>query len=253
MTPASSPAARPMAFRTVDRNKIYVSIVDQIVDGIRSEVFAPGAVLPPERVLAEQFGVSRTSVREAIRVLEHAGVLDVRTGSGTYVAESALSSASILRTRATLEGDQSPLDLIVARRGIEPLSAEIAATQRRDRDLRAIAQIIDQHEAVVDGDGDPREIDIAFHLAIAEASHNMVLRLVADQLAGIMRQGTWQEFTDRSRHKAGRPRLNLEHHRAIYEAIRDQQPERARGAMLEHLENVELSVLAEAPSATALS
>jgi GntR family transcriptional repressor for pyruvate dehydrogenase complex len=235
-----------MAFRAVDRNKIYVSIVDQIVEGIRAGTFQPGAVLPAERLLAEQFGVSRTSVREAIRVLEHAGVLDVRTGSGTYVSDGALSSSSLLRTRAALEGDESPLDLIVARRGIEPLCAELAATQRNRRDLAALRRAFENHRAVVEAEGDPRQADIAFHLAIAEASHNTVLELLMRQLAGIMRQHTWQEFTDRSRQKPGRPRLNVEHHKAIVDAIDAKEPLRARETMNAHLSDVEESVLIEA-------
>src|SRR6266508_3911845 len=235
-----------MAFRAVDRNKIYISIVDQIVEGIRSGTFKPGEVLPAERLLAEQFGVSRTSVREAIRVLEHAGVLDVRTGSGRYVSDGALSSASLLRTRAALEGDQSPLDLVVARRAVEPLCAELAATQRNQRDLAALWRAFENHRTVVEAESDPRQADIAFHLAIAEASHNTVLEVLMNQIAGMMRQHTWQEFTDRSRHKPGRPQLNVEHHRAIGDAIDAKNPTHARKAMNAHLADVEQSVLVEA-------
>src|ERR1700733_9978009 len=91
--------------REVDRGKIYLSIVDQVVEGIRSGAFHPGTALPPERTLALRLGVSRTSVREAVRVLEHAGVLDVRTGSGTYVTRDAMSKSMFLRIEAVASGE----------------------------------------------------------------------------------------------------------------------------------------------------
>lgn len=133
-------------------------------------------------------------------------------------------------------------------------SAELAASQRRDRDLRALERILGQQEKMVETSSDPREIDIAFHLAVAEASHNLVLKVVTEQLAEIMRQRTWQDFTDLSRHTPGRPELNLRHHRAIYEAIRNNAPDQARGAMLEHPTDVEamLGVLTESPDVVGL-
>ena len=74
------------AFQAVGRPKLYASVVEQILASIRSGLFPPGSALPAERTLASRLQVSRGSLREALRVLEHAGVLDIRTGSGTYVA-----------------------------------------------------------------------------------------------------------------------------------------------------------------------
>src|SRR5947208_5125263 len=126
---------QPFELRAVDRQKLYASIVDQLVEGIRAGVFPPGRALPPERALAERLRVSRSSLREAIRVLEHAGVLDVRTGSGTYVSEYGASSAAALRAHAASIGEHSPLDVVVARRSVEPVCAELAAVNRQRRDV----------------------------------------------------------------------------------------------------------------------
>ena len=90
--------------RAVGRSKVPDAIVEQILEGIRSGAFGPGTVLPPERSLAERFGVSRGSVREAIRSLEYAGILDVRTGSGTFVADAGATKPAALRARAALVG-----------------------------------------------------------------------------------------------------------------------------------------------------
>jgi GntR family transcriptional repressor for pyruvate dehydrogenase complex len=97
----------PVEFQltAIDKPRVYDSIVDQLLEGIRSGAFPPGSVLPAERELAARFGVSRGSVREAIRVLEHSGVVDVRTGSGTYIAEAGLSQATALRAHAALLGE----------------------------------------------------------------------------------------------------------------------------------------------------
>src|SRR5688572_31643065 len=117
-------------FSEVERTKLYTSIVDQIVEGVRAGAFRPGRALPAERVLAARFRVSRSSLREAIRVLEHAGVLDVRTGSGTYVSEAGVSKAAMLRAAAAVVGERSPLDVVTARRALEPVAAELAAIHR---------------------------------------------------------------------------------------------------------------------------
>ena len=101
--------------KSIEREKLYLEIVEQILDAITSGAFPRGSALPPERIMASQLGVSRASVREAIRVLEHAGVLDVRMGSGTFVVEDGPSPKSVLRTRAALIGEHSPLDISHAR------------------------------------------------------------------------------------------------------------------------------------------
>ncbi len=238
----------PFEFTAVDRPKLYMGIVSQIVEGIRSGAFAPGGSLPTERVLAERFGVSRTSVREALRVLEHAGIVDVRTGSGSYVTETALSSPALLRAKAAVEGDVSPLDLLLVRKLVEPGCAEQAALNRTDRDLAKLRSLVMVHEGIVTEGGDPREIDISFHLALGEASSNPAVAGVVQYIAGIMHHATWQQFTDRSRRKAGRPARNLSDHRAILLAIENRDAPAARAAVLRHLADVEASVLIEASS-----
>jgi GntR family transcriptional regulator, transcriptional repressor for pyruvate dehydrogenase complex len=237
----------PMAFelRTVDRAKLYTSIVDQIVEGIRSGAFPPGSALPAERVLAAKLGVSRSSVREAIRVLEHAGVLDVRVGSGTYVTDGSLSKAAMLRAHATLAGDQSPLDVVVARRSLEPVCAELAAVNRSGRDIDTLRQTIHEHALLLERHGDPEEADFSFHLALAASSHNPVLLILVERLVEIMRQAAWRELKHRTRERAGRAARFLEQHRAILHAVERYDAPGAAAAMQEHLDAVEAGLLAE--------
>jgi GntR family transcriptional repressor for pyruvate dehydrogenase complex len=236
-----------MAFelRTVDRTKLYTAIVDQIVEGVRSGAFPQGSALPAERVLAAQLGVSRSSVREAIRVLEHSGVLHVRVGSGTYVTDGSLSKAAMLRAHATLAGDQSPLDVVVARRALEPVCAELAAVNRNRRDIDTLRQTIHEHALHLERHGDPEEPDFAFHLSLAASSHNPVLLILVERLVEIMRQAVWRELKHRTRERAGRGERFLEQHRAILHAVERYDAPGAAGAMHAHLDAVEAGLLAE--------
>src|SRR5581483_11595915 len=113
--------------------------------------------------------------REAVRVLEHGGLLDVRTGSGIFVTDEPASAVLALRARAALLGEHSPIDIIVARRAVEPVCARHAALRRSQHQLRSIERILDEHAALVAAQEDPEEPDLAFHVRVAEASRNSVL------------------------------------------------------------------------------
>jgi len=238
-------SSSPFELKAVDKMKVYDSIVEQILAGIRSEAFPPGSVLPPERELAAQLGVSRGSVREAIRVLEHAGVLDVRTGSGTYVAAGGASKTFALRAHAAVLGEESPLDVIIARRAIEPVSAQYAALNRHPRDLIALKDSVSEQGRLVKLGEDPSAPDLFFHIALAEASRNPVLRLLFERIAEIMQQGTWQALKHRSRDRPGRQEMYLEEHDVILKEIQKQDAVAAARAMQQHLDSVEEGLLAE--------
>jgi GntR family transcriptional repressor for pyruvate dehydrogenase complex len=238
-------SSNPFELKVVDKTKVYDSIVEQILTGIRSGAFPPGTVLPPERELAAQVGVSRGSVREAIRVLEYAGVLDVRTGSGTYVTEAGASKAFALRAHAAVAGEQSPLDVIIARRALEPISAQYAALNRHPRDLIALKDSITKQARLVKLGEDPSEPDLYFHIALAEASRNPVLRMLFERVAEIMRQETWVELKHRSRDRPGKQELYLTEHRAIFSKIQQQDAGAAAAAMQQHLDSVEEGLMAE--------
>lgn len=236
-----------MAFqlKQIDRARLSTAVTDQVLEGIRSGAFPPGTALPSERTLAAQLGISRPSLREAIRVLEHAGVLEVRTGSGTYVTRDGVSKAALLRTRAALIGEHSPLDLVVARRAFEPVAAELAAVHRHKSDLDALRASVKEHARLDAADHDPNEHDLAFHLQIAVATRNPVFQMLAERLVEIMNQGYWQELRARQLQHTGRGREYVNQHRAILDAITKRDPVAARRAMDEHMDAVEAGLLAE--------
>ena len=229
--------------RAVDRQKIYVSIVDQILEGIRTGAFPPGSALPAERLLAGEFNVSRGSLREAIRVLEHAGCLEVRTGNGTFVTSDSLSKATRLRTQAMLAGDESPLDVIVARRAVEPLAASEAARHRHSRDVTQLRKTIKVQAAAVARGEDPFDTDLEFHVLVAAATHNPVLVALMDTIAAVMRQPIWRDFSRRVRGGRESQEAFLEQHGGILAAIEAGDSDRATVAMQEHVASVELGLL----------
>jgi GntR family transcriptional repressor for pyruvate dehydrogenase complex len=235
----------PRTFTTVERSKVYLGIVDQILDQIKAGTYPPRSALPPERALAEQFGVSRGSLREALRVLEHAGVLDVRIGSGTYVTDRSLENATMVRARAEIVGDYSPLDLLAARRALEPVCAELAATYRSGNDLERLRNRLAEQEKLTLEGGDPSTPDREFHVAVARASRNGVLIALSEQMLDLLRQSSWADLKRRTRsHDRGAFRY-LEHHKMIFSAIEEEDPVRAAQAMVMHLDSIESGLISE--------
>lgn len=229
----------------IDRKKLYTSIVDQIVEGVRAGAFPPGEALPAERALAGRLGVSRSSLREAIRVLEHAGVLDVRTGSGTYVNEGGVSNAAMLRARAAMVGEHSPLDVVATRLVVEPACAEAAAVHRHARDIDLLRSKIHEQGEIIARDDDPEEVDYSFHVAIAAATQNPVMLSLVEHLVQMMRQASWRELKHRSLDRPGQPGHFLDEHRGILLAVERFDARGAAEAMRGHLRSVESGLLAE--------
>ena len=229
--------------RAIDRPKIYVSIVDQILEGIRTGAFPPGSALPAERFLAAEFDVSRGSLREAIRVLEHAGCLEVRTGNGTFVTADSLSKAMRMRTQALLAGDESPLDVIVARRAVDPLCAREAARFRHARDVKALRRSTRTQAGIVAQGDDPFETDLEFHILLAGATHNPVLEALMGTVAAVMRQPIWRDLSQRVRGGIETQQFFLAHHRAILAAVDAQDADAAEALMREHIDTIEQGLL----------
>lgn len=158
------------------------SLVDQAIDGMRqlldSGEWQVGTRIPPEPALAADLGVSRNTVREAVRALAHTGVLEVRRGDGTYVA-APNEVAALVRQKLARTDLRHVLEV---RHAIETQAAALAAVRRTSRDLRALDRALaDRTRAVTAGDADAFvDADARFHLGIVTAAHNPLL----DELYG---------------------------------------------------------------------
>lgn len=232
-------------FGTISRSRLYDAIVEAIIDGVRTGALAAGESLPAERQLAEQFGVGRSSVREALRILEHAGVLEVRVGKGTFVTGEAQSKAALMRAEASMVGDHSPLDVIVARIAVEPLCAQVAASARGTSDDEELRHCIDEQRRITGSGDDPADADGRFHLAIAEATHNSALVTLVGQLVAMTHQGTWNELRDRARSHTdgGVLQRALGEHEQIIACVLAGDGVNAREAMSGHLRAIERALV----------
>jgi len=159
-----------LPLQSIEPQRLYRQIADQLRALIGKGEFAAGARLPAERDLARQLGVSRPSVREALIALEVEGWVEVRTGSGVYVLDRSQRPASPIAVT-----EWGPLELIRARRVVEGETAALAAVHGKRRDFDAMQRAIESMEALADRNVMPLEGDRAFHLAIVEASGNTVL------------------------------------------------------------------------------
>ena len=204
--------------------KLLASFKGLISDG----TFVPGCKLPPERELARRFGVNRSSLRQALKVLQLMGVLSQRVGDGTYLSNDA---ANVLREPIEfliLMGDISDEELFDARMIVESELAARAAERATVQDLRTLQRAIDDMEAST-SDEARIEADLAFHEAIFEASGNRVCRLIFTvihraillSMSKIVRRAT--------------VRRPLSYHQAIYTAIYERKADEARRQMTDHL------------------
>jgi DNA-binding FadR family transcriptional regulator len=213
--------------RSVDGRRLYEQVADRIRALINAGDLTEGARLPPERDLALQLGVSRSSLREALIALEIYGRIEIRSGSGIYVSASR-GDASLFYL------GESPADLLQARVVLESSVANLAAARASKPGLERIeAALEDMREDLADG-ASPVEADRRFHLSIAEQSGNSVLvGMVSTLLDGrhspISRMSVRTE-TPHSWQSA------LEEHDAILRALKSRNPQAAAAAMCHHLQ-----------------
>lgn len=196
--------------------------------------------LPPERQLAEAFGVGRNAVRKALAILESDGTVARHVGRGTFITSGAGSAPPQLQALAfggALAIDTSvglsPRDLMEVRYALEPAMAEMAALSARGPDLEHIQECMRRREEAERLD-DYEHWDYALHMSIAKATHNSLLIEMLDLVNRMRRSGGWRKFRGQSVVPKQRRSSNAQH-RAIVQAICRADPEAAFAAMRTHL------------------
>ena len=212
--------------------------VDKIIRQIRSLISSgqliPGDRLPSERKLAEKLGVGRKYVRDAIAKLEFYGILKTMPQSGTVVAGIGITALEGLITDVLQLEDSDFVDLVETRTLLEIQAAKIAAQRRTTDDIITMKNALNAYEAKVKQGLPAVEEDLLFHLKIAEAGKNTVLK----SLMLIITPDIVKNFTTLDVCKDGRFYRSLEEHKIILEHIVNQEPELAAQAMKEHLKDV---------------
>jgi len=225
-----------IGFEAISRNKVYQEVARQLERRIAEEL-KPGDLLPPERHLVQMLGVSRSSVRDAIRSLEMRGLLEPRQGIGTVVCSPAATPDNPLAA-ALLEKRKMVADLLDVRNMIEPPLAGRAALHISRDEIAEMEEILVRQEAKVRGGNLGIEEDSEFHYSIALASDNSAILKVVDVLMDLLR-GT----RERSLQVEGRQQKSLAGHRRILAALKRGDAAAAEAAMRRHLQEMEKIVL----------
>lgn len=223
-----------MNFKPIKPKKVSVQIAEQIRVSILAGEFNPGDKLPPERELAEMFGVSRPSVREALNTLAAAGFVEAHQGGGTVVKSLVETvTGSPLSELIKLERERA-LDVIEVRKGMESWTSFYAAQRALPEDIVRLQGIVDRMARNLEGAKSSEDLDANFHTVIARATHNVVWLHMMQSIFDAMKefqQNVWRAvYLTEEDH-----RTLYAHHRSIFEAIRDKDPEMARDAMILHL------------------
>jgi GntR family transcriptional regulator, transcriptional repressor for pyruvate dehydrogenase complex len=226
-------------FELIRRNKVYEEVARQLERMILKKLH-PGDKLPSERELAESLGVSRSSIRDAIRSLELVGLVEPRQGSGTVVREISADTVMNPLTNVLRHKVELVTELIDFRKMLEPPLAVRAATHGSEEELDEMEDILHRQEAKFRAGELAIEEDSEFHYAIAMASGNSVVLKILDFVMDLLR-----ETRERSLQTVGRPHKSLAGHRKILAAIKKRDPEAAKAAMRRHIEDIEEIVLNE--------
>ncbi len=221
-------------YKAIQSSRLYEQIVHQIEESILTRALKPGDQLPAERDLAEQFGVSRTAVREAIKALREKGLVEAYTGRGTFVTnERSQAIRQSLDRIIKINQAEGFLQLAEIRAILEPEISALAASRADDQHL---ATMRDAVAVMDDARQDPDafiEADLDFHLALAEAAGNQIILSLIDSIVGLLREQRLRIFR-----VAGGPERGQFHHKRILEAVENRDPERAKHYMRAHLEQV---------------
>jgi GntR family transcriptional repressor for pyruvate dehydrogenase complex len=216
----------------IQRKRLSDQIIDNLISMIASGELKPGDKLPPEPALMEQFGVGRSSIRQAIGALELIGLVTVRPGHGTHVTNSndKVQAKSIGWSLLTI-GHEKIRELVEARVELEQAIVKLAAERATAEE---IAEIKAQQKKLKEAKRSGRKLiraDLGFHIALAKASQNSVLLRFLSELRQPMRH--WME--QKARYDWGYDQV-IEQHEAILSAIEARDSETAQSAMRIHVE-----------------
>jgi GntR family transcriptional repressor for pyruvate dehydrogenase complex len=232
-----------MLLKPIRRVRLYENAVDQIQTLILKKKYNPGDRLPSERGLAEQFRISRHSLREGLRILDVMGLIEIRVGDGIYVKEvdflPYIESLNLsIRSRLQVERDTF-VKLWGARKILEMGMVDLAAKQVSDSFLKSLWWCIEEMKKNIDHQEAFISAGIRFHRLIAEIAQNEILILIWDMLANLMRK---------SQNKIYRiswsPQRARQAHKRIYLALKAKDPRKAVEAMKHHMLEEEKALVA---------
>ena len=232
-----------MPFRPVTPEKLSTAVIRQIEQLILRGILRPGERLPPERELAERLKVSRPSLRDAIAGLQNAGLLTAKPGAGVYVADVLGSAFAPALIELFARHDEAVFDYLSFRRDLEALAAERAAKHGSDTDLAVVDAVFQKMEAAhaKRNAEEEAQLDAQFHMAIIEASHNVVMLHMMRSMYELLRGGVFYNRQVMFKQRTSRAAL-LDQHRTINNALLARDGAAARGAVEAHMDFVKAAL-----------
>lgn len=213
-----------------ENGDIQHNIIANLRDYIVFKNLEPGDKLPSERMLSEKFGVSRSNIREAIQKLEFYGILKSRPQSGTFIADiGRVAMKGMIDDILRLE-ETDFKSLVETRILLELKTVKLASLRRTEKDLEKIREALDAYKEKVANGKDAVEEDLLFHLAIAKASKNTTM----NTFMLIITPEIITNFEKYHVCDSNQSLMAIDEHQDIYEAIRDQDPQRAKEKMKVH-------------------
>lgn len=218
----------------IQSERLYEGIVSQIEQRIEAGDLKVGDQLPSERELAEQFAVSRTAVREAVKALRQKGLVEIRPGRGTFItnetSDTIRNSLGMLMKFGAAKGSEN---LVEVREILEPEIAALAATRITDEYITLMQDAVKIMDTALNNAEVFVEADLDFHLALAEGTQNPFIPILMDSIIELLRE---------QRKRTGLTKGGLErgqlHHKIILDAVARRDPQAARQAMHNHLQQV---------------
>ncbi len=212
---------------------LYQSIVDEIEQMVVSGQLKPDDSLPAERDLAQRFGVSRTAVREAIKVLSQMQLVAVLRGKGVVVAHPSTATVAAPLGLLFKLGKATRVQLTEVRLGLEPEMAALASLKATSGQATAIQEIAAGYQAVASDPEEATSLDLAFHRSICEAAQNGVATAILASIQELYREAMLPGYT-----MNGAPARAVYYHNELARAIGERDADAARRYMREHLDHV---------------
>jgi len=217
-------------FKPIRKNSIVVELTKNLLEFIFSGSIQPGDKLPTERQLQEALNVGRSSIREAIKVLNVLGILEVRPGDGTYLnkLDSGFLSDSI--EWGLLLGERNIMDIIESRKEIEITIAKYAAIRGTEGEIKELWSILEQLKHATKEDF--IELDVAFHSKLVDMARNSVFKSIFVSIQSLMRAWIKLVIFDEENTE-----FSYNDHLKIYLAVANKDPEASMEAMRLHMED----------------
>jgi GntR family transcriptional regulator, transcriptional repressor for pyruvate dehydrogenase complex len=217
----------------IKKTRVAEEVADRIRVLMLDGTFPPGEPLPSERHLAERFGVSRGSIRDALRTLETIGLLETRHGQGTFPHELSVDRlvaplASVMAYRSDLQDE-----LLDVRRMFEPAVARVAALRATEEDLADLQRILETQRQKLKAGQSAIAEDTAFHAILARATRNRVVMSIMATLNDLLVESRTQSLRQK-----GRPARSIDGHEAVVAALRRRDVEGASQAMYNHIDQI---------------